>query len=81
MQWYFSESTREDVMTNAEVVAALIKQEKAGCEHPADSVSADILEGDYTGGVQWCRLCGAYRRFSYAGGRPDNFGEWRVPAK
>jgi hypothetical protein len=54
----------------------------ARCPHPPENVTADILEGDYTGGVQWCRLCGAYRRFSYEdhkGGMPGNFGEWREP--
>lgn len=34
------------------------------CDHPADFVTADILDGDHAGKteIQWCRLCGAYRR-------------------
>lgn len=45
------------------------------CKHPPKTVLADICEGDAAwrfGGpeyeVQWCQLCGAYRR--------NNCGEW-----
>jgi hypothetical protein len=33
------------------------------CPHPPHNVTADILEGDcLPDQVQWCRICGAYRR-------------------
>lgn len=46
------------------------------CPHPNNMVSADILEGDVKSqGVQWCRVCGAYRRvFMFC---PP--GEWNLP--
>lgn len=34
------------------------------CPHPSRSVVADILEGEILPvGVQWCRICGAWRRY------------------
>jgi len=31
------------------------------CEHPSETVSADILEGcSPDSEVKWCRICGAY---------------------
>lgn len=32
------------------------------CQHPPESVVADIMEGEATYGVRWCRICGAYQR-------------------
>jgi len=41
------------------------------CQHESRSVTADILEGDHSDDVKWCRICGAYRR--------DGQLEWREP--
>jgi hypothetical protein len=44
------------------------------CQHPADQVTFDILEGDWPEhSVRWCRICGAYR-VDYGDGR---LSAWR----
>jgi hypothetical protein len=54
------------------------------CGHPGDDVVADILDADFHGGpggeqaVEWCRVCGAYRRVSDPHGERRT-GEWRTP--
>lgn len=52
------------------------------CEHPAEHVTADVLEGDAaTDGiaVQWCRRCGAYRRGKPLGNPLVPHSAWTVP--
>lgn len=47
------------------------------CSHPAEHVTADVLEGDCPhNSIQWCRLCGAHRRICT---RANTIGEWRLP--
>lgn len=47
------------------------------CKHPANKVTADILEGDAPArAVQWCQLCGAYRVLLVG---PGTMTDWRVP--
>lgn len=58
------------------------------CDHPPETVHADILSGDFHGGpggeqaVQWCSICGSYRRVFDVYGRPfeRREGEWVQPS-
>lgn len=55
--------------------ADAIRGVEVKCKHPPESVTADILEGGVPGqGVEWCRVCGAYRRHFL--GVPS---QWREP--
>jgi len=53
------------------------------CKHPDRSVSADILDGDFSGGaggeqaVAWCQRCGAVRRVFDTYGQRPRYDEWR----
>lgn len=53
------------------------------CDHPPRLVTADILSGDMFADmtwIQWCRLCGAYRRGKDSETIHDvNNATWTVP--
>lgn len=53
------------------------------CDHPPERVTADLLEGDLNGGaIQWCQICGAYRRVIVSDGRktPKHYvSPWTLP--
>lgn len=50
------------------------------CDHHPKTVIADILEGDYEGiCVQWCQLCGSYRRGHFTPMGAMVYSDWREP--
>lgn len=56
------------------------------CEHANSRlVTADILDGDFHGGpggdqaVEWCRVCGSYRRVFDTYGERPRYGDWTRP--
>lgn len=50
------------------------------CDHHPKAVTADILEGDIKGiCVQWCQLCGSYRRGWFNSLGVMVYSDWREP--
>ena len=50
------------------------------CNHDPAFVRADILEGDdQRRAIQWCPICGAWRRADAIGLGTLRVGEWRTP--
>ncbi len=73
---------------------AIVNKPRTPCEHPIDSVVANVTQADavwrHTAGagasdpqtynVQWCRRCGAYRvMFGDDEFGTDRPGEWNLP--